>query len=50
MFIYNDQLRKKKKGSPLTKLLKYKRKIMLYNFLKESKRKGMLKLICLFSC
>lgn len=26
MFIYNDQLRKKKKTKPLTKLLKYKRK------------------------
>ena len=49
MFIYIDQLRKKKK-KPTKKLLKYKRNIMLYNFLKESKRKGMLKLICLFSC
>lgn len=41
MSIHNDQLRKKKR-SPITKLLKYKRKIPLYSFLQESKRKGML--------
>lgn len=46
MFIHNDQFRiKKKKRSPQTELLKHKRKIICYNFLKASKSEGRLVLI-----